>query len=49
MASIGTGSKPDHVLFDPRASDAPAALFRTERGGEATWHGPGQVGSSVGR
>lgn len=42
--TLGTGSTPDNLRFDPAdASAAPAALFRTERGGEATWHGPGQI------
>lgn len=42
--TLGTGSTPDNLKFDPTdQSGAPAALFRTERGGEATWHGPGQV------
>lgn len=45
--TLGTGSTPDNLRFDPAdAAGSPAALFRTERGGEATWHGPGQVGSS---
>jgi lipoyl(octanoyl) transferase len=43
--TLGTGSTPDNLRFDPTdAAGSPAALFRTERGGEATWHGPGQVG-----
>lgn len=42
--TLGTGSTPDNLKFDPADNQGrPAALFRTERGGEATWHGPGQV------
>jgi len=42
--TLGTGSTPTNLLFDPSdPSTAPAALFKTERGGEATWHGPGQL------
>lgn len=42
--TLGTGSTPDNLRFDPTDAGArPAALFRTERGGEATWHGPGQI------
>lgn len=40
--TLGTGSSEGHVLFDPAASCVP--LYRTERGGEVTYHGPGQVG-----
>jgi lipoate-protein ligase B len=39
--TLGTGSTPEHLLFDPAASQIP--LYRTERGGEVTYHGPGQV------
>lgn len=39
--TLGTGSSKDHLLFDPSTSRIP--LYRTERGGEVTYHGPGQV------
>lgn len=42
--TLGTGSTPSNILFDPNdPQNAPAELFKTERGGEATWHGPGQL------
>ena len=39
--TLGAGSTMDNLLFDPKASSIP--LLRTERGGEVTYHGPGQV------
>lgn len=42
--TLGTASTLGNVLFDPTSSDAPADVFRIERGGEVTFHGPGQVG-----
>jgi len=39
--TLGTGSSEGHLLFDPTSSTIP--LYRTERGGEVTYHGPGQL------
>lgn len=36
------GRNPDRSGLPP-ASELPAALFETGRGGKATWHGPGQL------
>lgn len=46
--TLGTGSTLGNVLFDPAGTDAPADVFRIERGGEVTFHGPGQVREGVG-
>ncbi|KAK9862686.1 hypothetical protein WJX84_009878 [Apatococcus fuscideae] len=39
--TLGSGSTLENLRFDP--AQAPAPLFRTERGGEVTAHSPGQL------
>ena len=39
--TLGRGSSLDHLKFDPDAP--PYHLVRVERGGEVTFHGPGQI------
>ena len=39
--TLGAGATRDHLRFDPSAPPLP--LHRVERGGEVTWHGPGQL------
>eukprot|EP00793_Prasinoderma_coloniale_P004323 PRCOL_00000083-RA len=41
--TLGTGSTLEHVRFDPSAPPHGAAVYRVERGGEVTYHGPGQL------
>lgn len=40
--TLGRGATLDNVKFSTRDADAPL-LYRVERGGEVTWHGPGQL------
>lgn len=39
--TLGTGATENHLKFDPNNSSIP--LYRTERGGEVTYHCPGQL------
>ena len=39
--TLGAGSSREHLKPEALSSGIP--LFRTERGGEVTYHGPGQV------
>jgi len=42
--TMGTGADADYLLFDPqRGVPAGADFFRADRGGEVTYHGPGQL------
>ena len=39
--TLGTGASLDHVKFDP--DNSPWQIYRIERGGEVTYHCPGQI------
>ncbi|KAM0021164.1 putative lipoyl(octanoyl) transferase [Helianthus debilis subsp. tardiflorus] len=39
--TLGTASSEDNLSFDVK--DSPLPLYQTERGGEVTYHGPGQL------
>ena len=41
MYTLGVRAQPEHVLVDPAAVGA--ELVRTDRGGDVTYHGPGQL------
>lgn len=43
--TMGTASSEEFLNFDLK--DAPCDVYRTERGGEVTYHGPGQVNFDI--
>lgn len=44
VVTLGRGAKPAHVLFTPAELAARGvSVHETGRGGDVTWHGPGQI------
>ena len=44
VMTLGRGGGLEHLLIDPdRLAERGVALYQTERGGEITYHGPGQL------
>ena len=44
VITLGSSSRPEHVLISPEArADLGVELFDTGRGGDVTYHGPGQL------
>jgi len=41
--TLGKGGKLDNIMFDKGETLKNSDVFRVERGGEVTWHGPGQL------
>lgn len=42
--TLGRGGRPDHLLADPEELEEVGAVFiETDRGGDITFHGPGQL------
>ena len=41
--TLGRRATLANLRFDATAADCPHAIHRVERGGEVTWHGPGQL------
>jgi lipoyl(octanoyl) transferase len=41
--TLGRGSSLENLKFDALASESSENVVRVERGGEVTWHGPGQL------
>ena len=41
--TLGRGATVNNLKFDPTIQHSPHQVHRIERGGEVTWHGPGQI------
>ncbi|CAM9406538.1 unnamed protein product [Chrysoparadoxa australica] len=41
--TLGRGSTEANIKFDHTSPECPHEVVRVERGGEVTWHGPGQL------